>query len=400
MSENLQPSLEDLIYQLDSSESSADSQPLDPTYTNPNNSNPFNDGISGDDDAAAQSATETSEEDSTDVDQDVLETFTKTTEEEDDDQTTAEEGEQSDDASTEADDSDASKADDNDTSADHDYESYFNLLKSQGLLVLDDEYEFDNTAEGLQKAFQDAQKNIYNDVYTSLRDSFPEDFLPILEYVSKGGDNVKDVLALYSAQQDYTSLSIEDEANQVKLLKAYLKETSSFSDAKIDREIEKAKLGDFLLEEATEAQLELQKIYDEKKEVLANEKAKQLAAEQAKQDEMRQAMAEVIQESKAIVPQRKNKVKAFMFNVSEINGHKDTGFNRTLQQVAATPEHLIQLADMLLDYDPKKGFNVDRLREKSKAAAIRTFKEQLDAVTGVKTKVSGKGSKRGRTNFN
>lgn len=385
-----EPSLEQLIYQLDSSESSADNQPLDPQHLDP-----FKDGIDGDSDINTDDIepNNSPKPDKTEDPDDGSHEEASESSEEDDKKA---EGESSDgELSSTSSDANASTSDD-----EYDYRAYYNLLKSQGILVLDDEYEFDDTAEGLQKAFQDAQKNIYNNAYSSLRESFPEEFLPILEYVSKGGQDIKDLISLYSEQQNVSSLDVDTEANQVALLRAYLKETSSFSDEKINREIEKAKLGDFLLEEATEAKLELQKIYDKKKNEMAKAQEAAQLAEQEKQDELRRQMNSVIEDSKVIAAQRKNKVKAFMFNVSEINGHKDTGFNRTLQQVAANPEHLIQLADMLLDYDSKKGFNVERLQEKSKAAAIRTFKEQLDAVTGAKAKVSGKGSKQARTNFN
>lgn len=400
MSDNT-PNLEELIFQLDERDAGIDDQPLDPKYKN---TDPFADGI-GDDEHNDAHQDIDNEDNLFNDDGDEDDIFTpakrsvpkppiSSPKTEDSDE--SEEG----DEGTEEENEGEEDSKETEDGGGVDYTPYFNLLNSQGVLVLDEDFKFDNSPEGLKSALDKTKNNLRAQTLEGLRDSLPEDFVPILDYVAKGGQDLKGLVNLYAEEIEIENLDLDSEANQEKALRMYLKETSNFSDTKIDREIEKAKLGDFLLEDSQEAQIELKKIYAQKRVEKDAAVLQQKAAAEAQELALRNQLGEVIDSSKTINTNRKNKVKGFMFNVSEINGAKETQFNRTLQQVAATPEHLVQLADILLDYDPKKGFSIERLTEKTKASAIKSFKDQLDAVTGIKTQVSGKGSKTSKAEFN
>lgn len=88
-----------------------------------------------------------------------------------------------------------------------------------------------------------------------------------------------------------------------------------------------------------------------------------------------------------------------MLNQIERNGDTDTDFSRTIKKISANPEHLVQLADILADYDEEKGLDLKRFLKKGKTEATKTLKERLEEVTDSKTKVTGKGSKVQKQNF-
>lgn len=88
-----------------------------------------------------------------------------------------------------------------------------------------------------------------------------------------------------------------------------------------------------------------------------------------------------------------------MLNQIERNGETDTDFSRTIKKISANPEHLVQLADILADYDEEQGLDLKRFLKKGKTEATKTLKERLEEVTDAKTKVTGKGSKVKKQNF-
>lgn len=68
-----------------------------------------------------------------------------------------------------------------------------------------------------------------------------------------------------------------------------------------------------------------------------------------------------------------------------------TQFQRAMSQITNNPEHLVQLADILADYNPKKGFSFERRDKQLQTGAARTFREILhskaDPRVAIKTGV-------------
>jgi hypothetical protein len=74
-------------------------------------------------------------------------------------------------------------------------------------------------------------------------------------------------------------------------------------------------------------------------------------------------------------------------------GYETTEFNLILNQVQTNPEHIIQLTSLLLDYDPSKGFNFDKvLSKKENTKAVKSFRQKLADLDRDSPIVKTKGS--------
>ncbi len=80
--------------------------------------------------------------------------------------------------------------------------------------------------------------------------------------------------------------------------------------------------------------------------------------------------------------ERKSKLKGFINN--EMNVRKGypslSHFLYTLRQIGQNKEHLVQLADILIDYTPEKGLSLDRIENKIKASTTSKLREKIDAI--------------------
>jgi len=280
------------------------------------------------------------------------------------------------------------------------YSNYFNLLQENGLVFTDEEFEFDGTAEGLAAAIEQTKKNLNGAVAAALYERLPEEFKPVLTYALNGGQNINEFLSMVSTAGDIDKIDIETPAGQKAALAKYYAETTPFDEAKIQKLIQKSELAESLEEDAQEAFEALKELKAKKAQELIeeqkklNEEAEKAAAAQ------RQQIQSLIDEAEFIKTNRKNKVKAFIFNEqTNSQGQRDTQFRSTIVQIASNPEHLVQLADLLLDYDPKTGISLDRFKSAAQSSATKTLKEKLEEAASAKSKVSGKGGRHKVDNF-
>lgn len=275
------------------------------------------------------------------------------------------------------------------------YSSMFDVLKEIELLddsILPEDFEFKGDSESLSKALEIGVGNLKKTLAQSLVDSFPEEMQPVMEYVLAGGKNVNNFLQQIAPTQiDYDSLDLEDVNTQRQVMYQYYKESTKYDDDKIFRLISKLESSGALAEEAEDSINDLKNIQQTKAQQLIEAEKQAKAAreqqEEARRAELITAVSNQIKDSK-----RQNKVKAFLVNVSTTPEGTNTEFGRAISNIAKNPEHLAQLADILLDYDPTKGLSFDRIKSKLTSEATSTLQQKLEEAAN-KTKVSGKGTK-------
>ena len=269
---------------------------------------------------------------------------------------------------------------------------YYNALLEYGALDVPEDFEFDGSKEGLEKAFELSDKNKNAKLAADLWEHLPEDFKPLLQYALNGGKSLDAFLETFK-EVDYSQLDLTDENNQRKVLYDYYRSTSSYSEEKINRMINRlADIGD-LEDEAVDAVKELVQYKEQQKEQLLAEAANQEQAAKEATKKQTEELTKLIETTSLIGDERKNRVKAFMFNPIKENGQYTTQLNQTMSAITTNPEHLIQLADILADYNPSVGFNFDRLERKSKTKDTKSFKDLLDQKLDPKTGLKGSNKK-------
>ena len=69
---------------------------------------------------------------------------------------------------------------------------------------------------------------------------------------------------------------------------------------------------------------------------------------------------------------------------------KPSKYNELLESIRSNYSHLLQFADLLLDYDKDKGFNFSRFKTQGKASASKGLREVLEAhMQNSKTQIRG-----------
>jgi hypothetical protein len=274
---------------------------------------------------------------------------------------------------------------------DTEFTPYFNLFKEQGALMLPEDYEFDGTEEGLQKAFQDSDR--YREVTAAQKiwNSLPKDFQTILEVGLSGGTDINSVREVINNQTDLDEVDIEDEDTQEEIMANYLSRTTRYSEDRIKRTINRLRSSGDLEEEAESALKELKDLFKEEREELVQQAQKQKEEEAQRLQESYSSFTEVV-DSMKLPEQKRNKLINAIWSTGDYGGYKDVSyFNYIDHMVKSNPEHLAQLAELYLDYDPKQGFKSNTITKRAESKANNKLKDKLDSLG--KTKSTKIGSK-------
>ena len=264
-------------------------------------------------------------------------------------------------------------------------EAYYNFLKENEVLSVDDEFKFDGSPEKLQEALDITKSSYIAKAYENLLDKLPEQGKALLSYFYNGGQDLQDYLDAYSAPSA-SKLDISTEEGQRKAVFQWYKATSQHSDDRINKFIARLELDDSLESEATSALEELKTIEETKAADLVK-----LA--QSKREQQENQYREERELLKKVIPTiadktRQPKLESFLFNQIKKGNEVKTPFNFTLSQIGNNPEHLVQLADLLLDYDPTKGFSTKRLEQKNMTKQVTNLKDIIEQKLSPKSKLS------------
>lgn len=268
-----------------------------------------------------------------------------------------------------------------------DLSGFYSLFKEEGILQVPEDFEFDGTAEGFKKALEQTSQSIRTQVTQSLTNAIPEEFRQILAYVMAGGRDLDAVVSAFDPV-DYDAEDLVDPDIQKQILYQYYKTTTSMPDEKIASMVSKLeKLGN-LKEEVEDAVEYLQNFKEEQKEELVRKQQESVKQQEEKAKEFNDAIVKAIDTVDAIPAERKGKVRNFIYSQVTKANQTDTDFNRTIRSILSTPEHYVQLADILMDYDSQKGFTFERFVSKGKSAANTEFRRKLDEALSPRDKVS------------
>ena len=265
-----------------------------------------------------------------------------------------------------------------------DYEPYFNFLKEQGVIMTPEDFKFDGTEESFAKAL-DATKDLqYKSAVEELWKSLPETGKPLLKYFLEGGTDVNKYIEAYS-EVNLDNIDLDDEDNQIKVLRQYYKEIFNYTDEKTDKLISRLQAKEGLKEGALDAVEDLKEHKTElQKRLIEDAKAERERAQKAAQKERELLTASL----KELDSARQSKIEAILFNPIKTEDGVTTEFNYYLNKISATPKHLVQLADLLVDYNPEKGFNLERFEQRVLSNKTKAFRALIDSKSGPKRATS------------
>lgn len=282
-----------------------------------------------------------------------------------------------DDAGDKDTDDNADDADDPADGGDPTVKAYFDFLEEYGIIQTPEDFKFDGSPEKLKEALDLTKQSLTQQVAANLWSALPENFRPLLEYGLRGGSSLEEYLEAYS-EIDYSTLDLEDVNTQRRVMADYYRQTTSHSPEKINRFITRLEESGDLRDEASEVLSELSVIQERKKAELMNKVEKERMQQAQRQKEKVDSLVNAIESSSAIHPSRRSKLRAFFFSPVKLeDGNATTGFNYTIDAIMQNPEHQAQLADLLLEYDPKKGFSLERFEKRVASKAAKSFQETL-----------------------
>jgi hypothetical protein len=259
--------------------------------------------------------------------------------------------------------------------------SLFTVLKESELIKVPDDFEFKNK-ESFDAALDYTFEDLQSKAQTSLLEKFEGEDRLALRFALQGSGSLRDYYEQAKQVTGWADLDIDSEETQEFVVSQYLKQTTRYNDAKIAGVIEDMKNSGKLEKEAKENILELitlEEEYLQEEEKKLQEREIQLR----QQKETERKEVEKIVDNLSIEPERKSKLKGFINNEMNVRkGHPSTNhFLYTLRLIGQNREHMIQLADILLDYNPEKGLTLDSIKKSATTKAASNIKEKLDAIS-------------------
>jgi hypothetical protein len=259
--------------------------------------------------------------------------------------------------------------------------SVFALLKESELITVPEDFEFkdkDSFEAALDYTFEDLQSK----AQTSLLEKFEGEDRLALRYALQGSGSLRDYYEQSKNVTGWADVDVENEAEQEFIVGQYLKQTTRYNDAKIASIIADIKNSGRLEKEAKENILELIALEEE---YLAEQEAKLVEREKEirQQKEIERKEIEKIVENLSIEPERKSKLKGFINNEMNVRkGYPSMNyFLYTLRLIGQNKDHMVQLADILLDYSPEKGLTLDSIKKSINTKSASVLKEKLDSVS-------------------
>lgn len=307
--------------------------------------------------------------------------------EEDEEETEVPESKEESSESTDADNSEDEAPSEKD-SATTPYRTFYEELTAQEILSVDEDFEFDGTIDSLETAITQTKKNLYKQAADSLWNQLPEELKPVVNYAMSGGSSLEEFVSTYMPPE-VESLDPTKTADQNAIMREYFAKTTQYDNDRIETMVQRLKAAGSLEEDATQALEELKQIRTKELKEFEKRQVEQQKAQQDAEDERRRLLQQAVQDSSAVQTSRKKKVRNFMFNATAKDGITDTHLNHTIRRIASNPDHFIQLADLLMDYDADRGFSFDRYVKKASSQATSSLKKKLEDALEPKAKVKG-----------
>lgn len=260
-----------------------------------------------------------------------------------------------------------------DTPPSEDFTEYITAAVDQGLLDLPEDFEIEPTEEGFKKALEESRRYQSEKTKQQLLSSISQELLPIVEYALQGGQSLDEILQV--APKEYPT---DTEEQQREVIKQFYKSSTNLSDARINSLLAKLDDPEELREEALSAKDELVRQQNDKKAALEKRFQEAREAEQQRAIKTAETIKSTIEEYAESKP-LKTKLSGFFFNeIKTQDGKVTSEFSNVLSSILQNPLHTVQLAELLIDYNSKKGINFERFEKKGATQANISMKTLLE----------------------
>lgn len=177
---------------------------------------------------------------------------------------------------------------------------------------------------------------------------------------------------------DVNKVDINSVEDQRAVLSELYRTNSNLSPDRINALVDLSEKQGTLEDDSKTALIEIVEIRDRKVAERNDKLAKAAEKRNLEEANSRKTLKDKIQSLEEDAP-RKIKLKNYMTNeVTRSDKLMITDFARTLGQALSNPDHRIQLGNILLDYDAKDGFTLDRWMLKKASTETSKIKQQLD----------------------
>lgn len=280
---------------------------------------------------------------------------------------------------SDSDEDDNDEDDDEDDSDENDSDvltAYYEQLKESNFLEVPKDFEFDGSEEKFQEALTLSKNSLKDKALEEFWNELPMELKDAFNYTAQTGKGLRSYLE--EADKDYSKIDVSTKDAQREALRDYYKQTTKYGEDKIEKFIKRIEDSGDLEEEALDAVEQLVGLKEEREETrLAKEKlAKKQEDENFKA--YKESMEKAIVNSKVISKKDQNKLKSFMFNVVTVNGEQTTKRNKIIKDIYSNPEHEAELAALLWNYDPDKGFDYSYITNKHKSETVSSIKKSLN----------------------
>jgi len=257
---------------------------------------------------------------------------------------------------------------------------FFDYLKSKNIVVTNENFEFDGSEEKLEEALLQTKDNVRLEVFESLMNRLPDNVQDVIKFsLQSGGRDLNDYMQFNQAI-DWDNLDTSREDVQRSIMEHYYRNVSNYDDYKIKRHIDRLEKAGDLAEEAINVIDELKDLEAQSKEDMLLHYQQQQAAMEEQNRVYRLAIQDSISKASYLEEARKQKIKNFLFNEKRTRDGSYTDYNLALNNISKSPDHMAQLADLLLDYNKDTGFDFSRFTQKAKTAAVKNLRAQLDEI--------------------
>lgn len=269
-----------------------------------------------------------------------------------------------------------------------DLQKYYAFLKEQDFLKVSEDFDFDGSPESFEEALLQTEETMAKEAMNQLWTRLPQEFQKALAYGLNGGNSLKDFVREFVDDIDYSNFSIDSRESQRKVLEEYYRKTTKHDNHKIQRLVDKFD-DDELYDEAQDALDYLRDAVEQEKQAKLDKLAQERLQQEERVRESNEQLAKLIQAEESLPPKTKTKLHDFIFSAKKEGGQVVTPFAQAMKSIQANPSHFIQFANLVMDYDPSKGFDLSRIEAKGKSKATSSFKKKLEETVTNTSKASG-----------
>lgn len=276
--------------------------------------------------------------------------------------------------------------------------SIFDVFVENGILSLPENFEFDGSEDSILKLIEHSTKVQQEKAQEELMSKFPPDTQRLIQYSLNGGD-INEFFNTAQQFDDLSNVDITTSENQRKVLEHYYKTTSKHDDDRIKRIIDKLESTGVLEESALEAVEDLQDLKEQKLQEMIDKREQDKIDQEKRITAYTESITKTLEESQLDIT-TKSKIKSLIFDPVKTQDGVVNKYYLTLSQIEKNPQHLVQLSELLADYDPEKGLQLTTIKQQANKKGLDQVKNLLQRNLNNSNPPKGSSSQSSGSNFN